>query len=122
MHTLFLLNPAAGKADCTRTLPQQIAAAAAGAGLAPEDYTIRVTTHAGHARELSRAAAAAAQKAGVELHIFTFCIGQNAAPHDALNERTHGSVCVLNVVKQHHCKRLPPHGFGQSSAGDRTRR
>ena len=27
MHTLFLLNPAAGKADCTRTLPQQIAAA-----------------------------------------------------------------------------------------------
>ena len=71
MHTLFLLNPAAGKADCTRTLPQQIAAAAAGAGLAPEDYTIRVTTHAGHARELSRAAAAAAQKAGVELRIFT---------------------------------------------------
>ena len=51
MHTLFLLNPAAGKADCTRTLPQQIAAAAAGAGLTPEDYTIRVTTHAGHARE-----------------------------------------------------------------------
>ena len=50
MHTLFLLNPAAGKADCTRTLPQQIAAAAAGAGLAPEDYTFRVTTHAGHAR------------------------------------------------------------------------
>lgn len=71
MHTLFLLNPAAGKADCTRTLPQQIAAAAAGAGLAPEDYTIRVTTHAGHARELSRAAAAAAQKAGVELRVFT---------------------------------------------------
>ena len=69
MHTLFLLNPAAGKADCTRTLPQQIAAAAAGAGLAPEDYTIRVTTHAGHARELSRAAAAAAQKAGVEMPI-----------------------------------------------------
>ena len=67
MHTLFLLNPTAGKADCTRTLPQQIAAAAAGAGLAPEDYTIRVTTHAGHAR----AAAAAAQKAGVELRIFT---------------------------------------------------
>ena len=70
MHTLFLLNPAAGKADCTRTLPQQIAAAAAGAGLAPEDYTIRVTTHAGHARELSRAAAAAAQKAGVDSRIF----------------------------------------------------
>ena len=71
MHTLFLLNPTAGKTDCSRTLPQQIAAAAAGAGLAPEDYTIRVTTHAGHARELSRAAAAAAQKAGVELRIFT---------------------------------------------------
>ena len=37
MHTLFLLNPTAGKTDCTRTLPQQIAATAAGAGLAPED-------------------------------------------------------------------------------------
>ena len=24
MRTLFLLNPTAGKADCTRTLPQQI--------------------------------------------------------------------------------------------------
>ena len=33
-------------------MPQQIAAAAAGAGLAPEDYTIRVTTHAGHALSL----------------------------------------------------------------------
>ena len=44
------------------------AALAAGAGLAPEDYTIRVTTHAGHARELSRAAAAAAENALHRLH------------------------------------------------------
>ena len=50
MRTLFLLNPTAGKADCTRTLPQQINAAAARAGLAPEEYTIQVTNHAGHAR------------------------------------------------------------------------
>ena len=71
MRTLFLLNPTAGKADCTRALPRQIDAAAARAGLARGEYTIRITAHAGHARELSRAAAAAAQKAGVELRIFT---------------------------------------------------
>ena len=46
MHTLFLLNPTAGKTDCTQQLPQQINAAAARAGLAPEEYTIRITTHA----------------------------------------------------------------------------
>ena len=71
MHTLFLLNPTAGKTDCTQQLPQQINAAAARAGLAPEEYTIRITTHAGHARELARAAAAGAQQAGEPLRIFT---------------------------------------------------
>ena len=63
MRTLFLLNPTAGKADCTRTLPQQINVAAARAGLAPEEYTIQVTNHAGHARELANAAAQQAQQA-----------------------------------------------------------
>ena len=71
MHTLFLLNPTAGKTDGTQQLPQQINAAAARAGLAPEEYTIRITTHAGHARELARAAAAGAQQAGEPLRIFT---------------------------------------------------
>ena len=60
MHTLFLLNPTAGKTDCTQQLPQQINAAAA-----------RITTNAGHARELARAAAAGAQQAGEPLRIFT---------------------------------------------------
>ena len=78
MHTLFLLNPTAGKADCTQQLPQQINAAAARAGLAPEEYTIRITTHAGHARELARTAAAGAQQAGEPLRIFT------AGPHRGL--------------------------------------
>lgn len=71
MHTLFLLNPTAGKTDCTRTLPQQIEAAAARAGLAPEAYTIQVTTHAGHARELANAAARQARQAGETLRIYT---------------------------------------------------
>lgn len=71
MHTLFFLNPTAGKTDCTQQLPQQINAAAARAGLAPEEYTIRITTHAGHARELARTAAAGAQQAGEPLRIFT---------------------------------------------------
>lgn len=71
MHTLFLLNPAAGKADCTRTLPQQIETAAARAGLTKAEYTVQVTTHAGHACELARAAALQARQAGEQLHVYT---------------------------------------------------
>ena len=71
MRTLFLLNPTAGKADCTRTLPQQLNAAAARAGLAPEEYAIQVTNHAGHARELANAAAQQARQSGEELRVFT---------------------------------------------------
>ena len=71
MHTLFLLNPTAGKADCTRMLPRQIDAAAARAGLATGEYTIRITAHAGHARELAIAAARQARQAGEQLRIYT---------------------------------------------------
>ena len=84
MHTLFLLNPTAGKTDCTQQLPQQINAAAARAGLAPEEYTIRITTHAGHARELARAAAAGAQQAGEPLRIFTAGRHLQRGPHRGL--------------------------------------
>ena len=91
MHTLFLLNPTAGKTDCTQQLPQQINAAAARAGLAPEEYTIRITTHAGHARELARAAAAGAQQAGEPLRIFTAAVG--CLPYGSGNDflRTFGT-------------------------------
>ena len=71
MRTLFLLNPTAGKADCTRALPRQIDAAAARAGLARGEYTIRTTAHAGHARELANAAARQARQAGEQLRIYT---------------------------------------------------
>ena len=71
MRTLFLLNPTAGKADCTRALPRQIDAAAARAGLAKGEYTIRITAHAGHARELANAAARQARQAGEQLRIYT---------------------------------------------------
>ena len=71
MQTLFILNPTAGKADCTRTLPQQIDAAALRAGISRENYTVQITTHAGHARELAHAAAEQTRRAGEELHIYT---------------------------------------------------
>ena len=71
MRTLFLLNPTAGKADCTRALPRQIDAAAARAGLAMGEYTIRITAHAGHARELANAAARQARQAGEQLRVYT---------------------------------------------------
>ena len=41
MHTLFLLNPTAGKTDCTQQLPQQINAAAARAGLARCGFPVK---------------------------------------------------------------------------------
>ena len=56
MRYLFLLNPAAGKQDCTVQLIPQIRAAAARAGWSAADYTIHTTEYAGHARELARAA------------------------------------------------------------------
>ena len=71
MRTLFLLNPAAGKQDCTVSLIPQIQAAAARAGLAPEEYEIHVTEYAGHARELAHAAALRTQQSGEALHIYT---------------------------------------------------
>ena len=71
MRTLFLLNPAAGKQDCTAQLIPQIEAAARRAGLAPEEVTIHVTEYAGHARKLARAAAQQAVAEGVPLHIYT---------------------------------------------------
>ena len=71
MRNLFLLNPAAGKQDCTVRLIPQIRAAAARAGWTERDYTIHTTEFAGHARELAHAAAEEAEKAGESLHIWT---------------------------------------------------
>lgn len=70
MQTLFLLNPTAGKLDCTRQLPQRIEEAAVRAGLSAADFSVCTTQYAGHARELARQAAQKAQRAGEELRIF----------------------------------------------------
>ena len=71
MRNLFLLNPAAGKQDCTVQLIPQIKAAATRAGWSDADYTIHVTEFAGHARELAHAAAEEAERTGEALHIWT---------------------------------------------------
>ena len=71
MRYLFLLNPAAGKQDCTVQLIPQIRAAAARAGWSEADYTIHTTEYAGHARELAHAAAQEAAQAGDSLRIWT---------------------------------------------------
>lgn len=71
MRYLFLLNPAAGKQDCTVQLIPQIRAAAARSGWSAADYTIHTTEYAGHARELARAAAQEAAQAGDSLRIWT---------------------------------------------------
>lgn len=71
MRTLFLLNPAAGKQDCTASLIPQIEAAARRAGLAEGEYTVCVTEYAGHARELAHAAAQETAQSGEPLRIYT---------------------------------------------------
>ena len=71
MRTLFLLNPAAGKQDCTVQLIPQIKAAAQRAGLAPKDYAIQVTEYAGHARKMAHEAAQQTAQTGERLRIYT---------------------------------------------------
>ena len=51
MRYLFLLNPTAGKRDCTAELAPAIQAAAQRAGIPPEKGKVVVTRYAGHARE-----------------------------------------------------------------------
>ena len=71
MRYLFLLNPAAGKQDCTVSLIPQLREAAARAGIREEELTIHSTEYAGHARELAHAAAVEAAQAGEKLRIWT---------------------------------------------------
>lgn len=70
MHTLFILNPTAGKQDCSEALIPQIEAAAQRAGISGRTSIVR-TEHAGHARELALAAAQDAARAGENVRIFT---------------------------------------------------
>ena len=85
MHTLFLLNPTAGRQDCTGPLIPRLEAAAARARLAPGDFTLRRTEYAGHARALAEAAARQAEQAGQTLRIFA------AGGDGTLNEAVTGA-------------------------------
>lgn len=55
MRHVFILNPKAGKIDCTPALGAQIQTLFAGRG---EDYEIVVTQYAGHAEQVARRCAA----------------------------------------------------------------
>ena len=71
MRYLFLLNPTAGKRDCTAELAPAIRAAAQRAGIPPEKRKVVVTQYAGHARELAAEAAHTAQADGEPVRIWT---------------------------------------------------
>ena len=71
MRYLFLLNPTAGKRDCTAELAPAIRAAAQRAGIPPEKRKVVVTRYAGHARELAAEAAHTAQADGEPVRIWT---------------------------------------------------
>lgn len=71
MRYLFLLNPTAGKRDCTGELTPAIHAAAERAGIPEEKLEVVVTRYAGHARELAAQAASHAQDTGEPVHIWT---------------------------------------------------
>ena len=71
MRYLFILNPAAGKQDCTVQLIPQLQQAAVRAGIPVDAVATCKTEYAGHAKALARAAAEEAAKAGEQLHIWT---------------------------------------------------
>ena len=71
MRYLFLLNPTAGKRDCTAELAPAIQAAAQRAGIPPGKRKVVVTQYAGHARELATEAAHTAQADGEPVRIWT---------------------------------------------------
>ena len=71
MRYLFILNPAAGKQDCTVQLIPQLQQAAVRAGIPVNAVATCKTEYAGHAKALARAAAEEAAKAGEQLHIWT---------------------------------------------------
>ena len=71
MRYLFLLNPAAGKQNCTIQLIPRLKEAAARAGIPEDAVTIRTTAYPGHARDLARTAAQAARTAGENLRVWT---------------------------------------------------
>ena len=71
MRYLFILNPAAGKQDCTVRLIPQLQQAAVRAGIPVDAVATCKTEYAGHAKALARAAAEKAAKAGEQLHIWT---------------------------------------------------
>ena len=71
MRYLFILNPAAGKQDCTVQLIPQLQQAAVRAGIPVDAVATCKTEYAGHAKTLARAAAEEAAKAGEQLHIWT---------------------------------------------------
>ena len=71
MRYLFILNPAAGKQDCTVQLIPQLQQAAVRAGIPVDAVATCKTEYAGHAKVLARAAAEEAAKAGEQLHIWT---------------------------------------------------
>ena len=71
MRYLFILNPAAGKQDCTVQLIPQLQQAAVRADIPVDAVATCKTEYAGHAKALARAAAEEAAKAGEQLHIWT---------------------------------------------------
>ena len=71
MRYLFILNPAAGKQDCTVQLIPQLQQATVRVGIPVDAVATCKTEYAGHAKALARAAAEEAAKAGEQLHIWT---------------------------------------------------
>ena len=91
MRYLFLLNPTAGKRDCTTGLTPAIHAAAGRAGIPPEKLQVVVTQYAGHACALAAEAARTAE--GEPVRIWT--AGGDGTFNEAL---TGANGCALAAV------------------------
>ena len=97
MRYLFLLNPTAGKRDCTAELAPAIQAAAQRAGIPPEKRKVVVTQYAGHARELAAEAAHTAQADGEPVRIWT--AGGDGTFNEALAAYAGSAIAKSNPMK-----------------------
>ena len=70
MKCCFIINPVAGSRDSSKELIPEIHRAAMACGIPENDYSIHLTNHPAHARELAAEAARAAAKDGESVYIY----------------------------------------------------
>lgn len=92
MKYCFIINPVAGSRDSSKELIPEIHRAAMVCGIQENDYSIHLTDHPAHARELAAEAARAAAKDGESVYIYA------AGGDGTFNEALTGAMSFENAA------------------------